>query len=312
MILYTKAFNESGELVGVKEAQRHGKFTCPWCNTPMVVAKGYKNEWHFRHKEEISTCNHETALHLRLKEVLYNRIINRDGIRVVVDDYIINLSDYNVCRKEHRHAQFIPDIYVECKQGIIFLEIHVNSPCSQEKRNSGIKIIEISPKSDDSIDDLSDGDIVKQTKSYNTELINFPIRDIQPEASKTTPTSNLPTTKTILKDIIKRGERIKRDKPTVKYYNKVTPTGKSQYFNGFFIVHEDLSYELTEFYNNNNRTNIKLCVKISVPDYDMAMALGKKYAILKGILNDSIISTPYEEKISLDHFISNGAVKEVT
>lgn len=315
MILYTKAYNESGELVGVDEAQRHGKFTCPWCNTPMVVAKGEKKEWHFRHKEEVTTCNHETALHLRLKEVLYNRIINRDGIRVVVDDYIINLSDCTVCRKEHRYSQFIPDLYVECKEGIIFLEIRVNSPCSQEKRDSGIRIIEISTKSDESIDDLSNGDVVKHTKSYTTELINFPKREIQPESFKTAPISNLPTRKTIthvLNNMTNRGERIKRYKPTVKFHSKVTHEGKSQYFKGFFIVHDNLSYELTEFYNSNNRSNIKLCVEISVPDKDMAMALGKKYALRKGILSDSIISTPYEENISLDYFITKGAVKEAT
>lgn len=175
MILWPVALDENGQEIHIKDAPAHGKYTCVNCHQPMKARKGEYRVIHFAHMVENESCNYESFLHLKLKDLLYDRIKNRDGIAVIRNEKRIELSRYARCEKECYVGQFKPDIYVVVDGVEYFLEICVTNPCSEEKKDSGKRIIEIRTTDDGSRSELASGDISQGAEHYSLEFYNFPL-----------------------------------------------------------------------------------------------------------------------------------------
>lgn len=175
MILWPVALDENGQIIHIKDAPAHGKYTCVNCHQPMKARlRGEFRAIHFAHIVENESCNYESYLHFNLKSLLYNRIKNRDGIAVVRNGKRIDLSWHTACEIESYVGQFKPDIYVVVDEVEYFLEICVTSPCSEEKKDSGKRIIEIRTTDNDSLTELGSGDVTLGAEHYSLEFYNFP------------------------------------------------------------------------------------------------------------------------------------------
>lgn len=157
-----------------KESRKSSKFTCIGCGHEMVAVLGDIREHHYRHKNN-ENCSHETYLHnlakKRIKEIfdsqksffIHYKAINSCDLFNVCKLHRcqrsfwqeIDLKEFfNTCELEKVCGNFRPDVLLthsEFPNRRLFIEIHVNSPCSPEKIGSGIKIIEIDVLNEDSI-----------------------------------------------------------------------------------------------------------------------------------------------------------------
>ena len=81
---------------------------------------------------------------------------------------------YSKCIQEHSYGDFIADLYCEnnsIPHSPIFIEIFVTHECSQEKKNSGIRIIELVIRSEqDILDIINSSNLVE---SETVRLYNF-------------------------------------------------------------------------------------------------------------------------------------------
>lgn len=178
------ALNPEGELVWIKKARRNDKFTCISCGGEMIVKQGKVREWHFAHKTLSENCSHESYLHSLAKKKIHGWFYNTDSFILSlnteyrcsqIDDCIWfdkeNLSYcksyapykydlkkfYDSCDIERTYDGFRADLFVydnKYKYSPVFIEICVNHPCSEEKINSEIRIIEVIIKSEEDIEDI--------------------------------------------------------------------------------------------------------------------------------------------------------------
>lgn len=97
-VLYPFALNESGVMIVAKDATNGGSYYCPGCDQPMVARRGQKNQPHFAHKVEITTCSPETTLHLLAKETIKRGIEDalREGRAYEFKWYCLVCHDWNV------------------------------------------------------------------------------------------------------------------------------------------------------------------------------------------------------------------------
>lgn len=148
-----------------------GPFSCIGCGREMIAAQGKKQEWHFRHKhEDASFCSGETYLHRLGKRSVV------EGFRQAVSDgkpYLMTRRIEKVCRKWEKIvgrpcrefedvAYDLTDYYDRAdeesivggfradvllshseKKRMLLVEIKVTHGCAQEKKISGLKIVEI-------------------------------------------------------------------------------------------------------------------------------------------------------------------------
>ena len=157
-----------------KDSRKTSKFTCIGCGREMVACLGEVREHYFRHKNN-ENCSNETYLHKlakrKLKEVfetqdqfyiLYQAsnscsLLGSCKVRGCEKVFLqpIDLKEYfDTCEIEKSYGRLRADVLLshsEHPERKLFLEIHVNSPCSQEKLSSGIKIIEIDVTNENSI-----------------------------------------------------------------------------------------------------------------------------------------------------------------
>ncbi len=140
-------------------------FNCPQCEMKMIARLGQKRAHHFMHDGH--PCGLESYTHKIGKLIFYLRYKKalKNGFPVVIHaDVPVNCDHcsigpclleynsktmdltnrYNKISLETKSAEnLIPDILLTDKDGKqIFVEIHVTSPCSQEKLDSGNPIIE--------------------------------------------------------------------------------------------------------------------------------------------------------------------------
>ena len=149
-----------------KESRKSSKFTCLGCGHEMVAVLGDVREHHFRHKNN-ENCSNETYLHnlakKRIKEIFdtqedfiirYRAINSCDlfgscplNFCKIGFKWNLNLKEFfDTCEIEKRCGKFIPDILLTHSNHPnrkLFIEINVNHPCTDEKLNSGFRIIEI-------------------------------------------------------------------------------------------------------------------------------------------------------------------------
>lgn len=187
---YKYAFDEIGNIVSIedftKESSKLHTFKCIVCGgelRPRAIGSKHRRA-HFYHKEVVS-CNGETYLHKLGKLYIKQHFDNSDKFCISYEvsktckEHNCNLRNYN-CHKEHEINQvdlkefydtctieapikgFVADLLLTNSKDTIIpptlIEICVTHPCEDEKKESGLKIIEISIKTEKDIENLfSDG-----------------------------------------------------------------------------------------------------------------------------------------------------------
>ncbi|MBQ0115200.1 MAG: hypothetical protein KBT10_04955 [Bacteroidales bacterium] len=149
-----------------KECRKSEKYTCLGCGNEMVAVLGQVREHHFRHKNS-ENCSNETYLHnlakKMIKEIFDTQeyfVIQHNANNVCEQldscpfkrckknvQRKIDLKKYfDTCEIEKTCGGFRPDVLLthsEHSDRKLFIEVNVNHPCTYEKINSGIRIIEI-------------------------------------------------------------------------------------------------------------------------------------------------------------------------
>lgn len=187
---YKYAFDEIGNIVSIedftKESSKLHTFKCIVCGgelRPRAIGSKHRRA-HFYHKEIVS-CNGETYLHKLGKLYIKQHFDNSDKFCISYEvsktckEHNCNLRNYN-CHKEHEINQVdLKEFYDTCTieapiKGFVadllltnsknpnipptLIEICVTHPCEDEKKESELKIIEISIKTEKDIENLfSDG-----------------------------------------------------------------------------------------------------------------------------------------------------------
>ena len=182
-IKYHYAKNENGEIVDIsdvtEEYRKEHRFFCISCGEEMIAKMGKIKVKHFAHKVDTQNCNSETYLHkltkLRLKEKFYSD--NPFEVAYWVDIHcskekscifykkdvcrkkelrIYDLKKYyDVCEEERREDKFIGDLKITSSTNPnlppILIEVCVTHECTLDKKESGIKIIEVYIRDEDEI-----------------------------------------------------------------------------------------------------------------------------------------------------------------
>ena len=187
---YKYAFDEKGNIVSIedltKETSKEQTFKCIVCGSelrPRAIGSEHRRA-HFYHKEIVS-CNGETYLHKLGKLYIKQHFDKSDKFCISYEvsktckEHNCNLRNYK-CHKEHEINQVdLKEFYDTCTieatiKGFVadllltnsknpdipptLIEICVTHPCEDEKKQSELKIIEISIKTEKDIENLfSDG-----------------------------------------------------------------------------------------------------------------------------------------------------------
>lgn len=203
---YKYAFDEIGNIVSIedftKESSKLHTFKCIVCGgelRPRAIGSKHRRA-HFYHKEVVS-CNGETYLHKLGKLYIKQHFDNSDKFCISYEvsktckEHNCNLRNYN-CHKEHEINQVdLKEFYDTCTieapiKGFVadllltnsknpnipptLIEICVTHPCEDEKKESELKIIEISIKTEKDIENLfSNGFLSENLNKRNGNIIEF-------------------------------------------------------------------------------------------------------------------------------------------
>jgi len=195
-IKYEHALGEDNTAINIQdvsEGDRSKVFSCLGCGNQLIPVLGNIVERHFRHKAELS-CSGETYLHrlakIKFHSAFVNALAEKKPFLVEIprtnqcDFYLEKLGSSCTTRTtkqfdltahfseppllESRWENFIPDVLLQTEKGVpLFIEIKVSHGCSEEKINSGHRIIEITVDSADTIDFESVLREGRKVKLYN-------------------------------------------------------------------------------------------------------------------------------------------------
>lgn len=200
-IKYKYAFDEKGDIVSIenltKETSKEHTFKCIACGNelrPRAIGSKHRRA-HFYHKEDIS-CNGETYLHNLCKLHIKRHFDDSDcfnisyGVSKSCNERNCKFRNYN-CYKEHETNQvdlkefydtctvettikgFVADLLLTNSKDTsippILIEICVTHPCEDKKKESGLKIIEISIKTEKDIENLFSDGILSENTNKRTE-----------------------------------------------------------------------------------------------------------------------------------------------
>lgn len=201
---YCYAIDKDGLLTNVHNAVKGREYFCPYCNSPMIPRQGAIRKWHFAHKpDSLIPCSYESYLHklakLKIKswfdESKEFTITFRQKTMCSVLDCPINLSKkcfwheyntydikkyYDTCTLEKGVNGFIADLLLtdssHSNRPPILIEICVSHKSTVEKINSGLRIIEISIKSEKDITSLIKDNEISEARDGSAVFYNFNIR----------------------------------------------------------------------------------------------------------------------------------------
>lgn len=201
-IQYAYALDSQGALTHISDALRSHTYTCPGCKSSLTPVLGEINAKHFRHSEEC--CALETYLHRCAKEAFfyrYQQALSREmPISLELEHQVsCNGSRLAFVRDETRRClKFVPARYnltqffdqaeLEKHDKVTglrpdvmlcdaagerrcYVEICVTHPCSQEKIEAGIPILEFKVQSAADIQMLLTGSY--SIKEKNLRVFNW-------------------------------------------------------------------------------------------------------------------------------------------
>lgn len=200
-IKYQYAYDENQHLISInditKENRNEHQYVCIGCGNPLLPrAIGSKSRRpHFYHKELVD-CSGETYLHKLTKKIFREKFLNAEHFEVTyrvkkecdafnckfrnkrcVDEYSTTTIDlkeyYDTCEEEVTIKSFVADLLLTNSKNPqippILIEVCVSHACEPEKRNSGLKIIEMKIRSEDDIKDLLDFNHLKEEYGWEYE-----------------------------------------------------------------------------------------------------------------------------------------------
>ena len=182
-VLYQNAFDENGKVVDIdtlQENDRHSHlYTCIACGSVMIPRLGKERAKHFAHKGDAAHCSSETYLHILAKYKLKEKFDNNNEfliqyyrkVRCIDKDFcpfhkeeqcckkILKTVDlkkhYDTCEMEKPVGGFVADLLLTCSDDPsrppVLIEINVTHECTEEKKESGNKIIEVRISSEEDI-----------------------------------------------------------------------------------------------------------------------------------------------------------------
>lgn len=165
----------------VSAADRHLAFECPNCHSPMVPVLGKVRKHHFRHIG--NKCKYDDYLHSMAEFIIRDWMNMTDNIPIKINGKVpcpkisschirdkydnptcsydeertVNLKDYtDSWEREQEYKGYRADILCHGKDGAepVFIEVLVSHPCTQEKLDSGIQIIEVKIESEEDVFDF--------------------------------------------------------------------------------------------------------------------------------------------------------------
>lgn len=197
-IKYQFAIDEGNNLVSInsitKENRKQHTYRCIGCGNellPRAIGSTHRSP-HFYHKETVN-CSGETYLHKLAKLAIQDRFYSSEKFVITYpitwscnntscqirnrhcktyqEGYSINLKDYyDTCNEEVEINGFIADLLLTNSQNPeqepILIEICVTHSCEPEKRQSGLKIMEIKVKNEEDIANIYLADNIKEYSPY--------------------------------------------------------------------------------------------------------------------------------------------------
>lgn len=211
-IKFRFAYNQNGEIVNIKDVslqnRTENKYYCISCGAEMVAKLGEVKEHHFAHKGEGESCSFESYLHKLAKKMIKEKFDASNTFEIEVFQNVLCVNSdickffsveeckgielkkfdlkryYNSCQEEAQIGNYRADLLLADDTGKykepILIEIKVLHECSQDKINSGFRIIEIPINTEDDIMHLTRSCI--NYKSVN--LYNFKFKSIKKELSR--------------------------------------------------------------------------------------------------------------------------------
>jgi hypothetical protein len=193
-VAFPYALDENGNFVCINDFTKENiighVYKCPACGCEMRPRLGLKNKHHFYHKGE--SC--EGYLHEVAKLLIKDIFDRSERFYIALEKYCdrkndcpfveklncshvlthFNLKDYyDTCSIETRVEDgFIPDVLLthsEHKERELYIEIFVTHACSEEKINSGKRIVELELNTME--------DLLRMTNSFNCEGSVYPSID---------------------------------------------------------------------------------------------------------------------------------------
>lgn len=171
------AYDDNGKLVHLcidEEPIPREKYRCIACERDVYPVEGEKKkrDWHFRHTIVNPNCNTESYLHQLAKKLIKEKFDNSETFNILYHvkevcsyyekckehfDYCektrletFNLKEeYDTCipEKKDSHLTYLPDLKLSSKNNPkrkpLFIEIAYTHDCTEDKINSGIKIVEL-------------------------------------------------------------------------------------------------------------------------------------------------------------------------
>lgn len=201
MIQYPFALNESGVLTSIETidvAHRHDhSYRCPKCGREMRPRLGEKRAKHFYHSDN-HECRVESYIHYVGKHLLFERFYSEKPLILEYERQVkceqwnqctvrgwnnsicmlppeivsFDLKEYyDTAALEKEWAGYRPDVLLtssaDPSRPPFFLEVCYRHPCTEEKCNSGIKILEIRINDVSELLRLKDEDVITGGVPYN-------------------------------------------------------------------------------------------------------------------------------------------------
>lgn len=204
-IKYKYAVNAACEVIDIAKLSETDRkdYECAGCSKIVRPVLGKNRKKHFRHKVA-ADCSVETYLH-RMGKMLFERcyIENMEKRQPFYVEFLQPLvcmlcklgpcdvgncyrsydltKAFNEIKIEYRDGNLIPDIYLRTSSGeVLYVEIWVKHAVTDEKINSGKKIIEICIQNEEDLQIFSSGLI--SCRDNRVKFYNFSPKPIQNDA----------------------------------------------------------------------------------------------------------------------------------
>lgn len=196
---YSYALDENTHLIEIKYAAKGSEYRCPNCGAIMIPRQGKIRCWHFAHKANIENCSYETYLHklakMRIREC-FNKSssfsitfnvhvtcaaecpVGKQQSCTWIDTKEFNLKQYyDLCEEEVSVGKFKADLCLSHSKNKnrepILIEIWVTHKSTEEKCDSGYRIIEIHIESEEDINKIVSKRSIREYREYMPSMYGY-------------------------------------------------------------------------------------------------------------------------------------------
>jgi hypothetical protein len=253
-----------------KESGGNQKYHCQECGEPIIARLGNIRQHHFAHNNP--NCSRDRRLHTLAEDIFLkvysdcNNSENRTPFKIELNqphickykqsstgencsclipkEYDL-IAHFPIIQKEIRKANFTVDILLSKeKGGCIFTEMAVTHKCTDEKKNSGNRIIEIT------IEDENDIDIVlsKYLSYKNPKIVFYNFKPVTVEKPFCLSSCSLPVLMVLYNDGTAALYKKYEDEETEHFKNRILRVLNTQ--SEKFIAHTVLDNQKIDIANS--------------------------------------------------------------